>query len=102
MFRGTVFACLLACPSASRVGAEVEDSSRLAEKAGYLGQELLDKHWLEGLYVSIVASGPGGAYLSSDGESWRELNLWRENETGAADNLHAYWMGRYDGFVPAD
>jgi hypothetical protein len=28
--------------------------------------------------------------------------LWRELETGAADFLHAYWMGRYYGFVPAD
>jgi hypothetical protein len=28
--------------------------------------------------------------------------LWREQETGAADYLHAYWMGRYYGFLPPD
>jgi len=50
----------------------------------------------------VVASGPGGAYESPDGETWSELKRWREEETGAADFLHAYWMGRYYGFVPAD
>jgi hypothetical protein len=48
----------------------------------------------------VVASGPGGAYESLDGETWSELKLWREDETGAADFLHACWMGRYYGFVP--
>jgi len=47
----------------------------------------------------LVASGPGGCYQSADGEHWAELKLWRENETGAADFLHAYWMGRYYGFI---
>ncbi len=47
----------------------------------------------------IVASGPGGTYRSADGKSWNELHLWREEETGAADFLHAYWMGRYYGFI---
>jgi hypothetical protein len=47
----------------------------------------------------ILASGPGGCYESVDGENWTELKLWRENETGAADFLHAYWMGRYYGFI---
>jgi hypothetical protein len=47
----------------------------------------------------IIASGPGGCYQSVDGENWTELKLWRENETGAADFLHAYWMGRYYGFI---
>ncbi|HWX20897.1 MAG TPA: hypothetical protein VN578_13440 [Candidatus Binatia bacterium] len=47
----------------------------------------------------IVASGPGGSYQSAEGENWTELKLWRENETGAADFLHAYWMGRYYGFI---
>ena len=50
----------------------------------------------------ILASGPGGCYQSSDGENWTELKLWRENETGAADFLHAYWMGRYYGFIQSD
>jgi len=49
----------------------------------------------------LIASGPGGCYQSKDGENWRELKLWRENETGAADFLHAYWMGRYYGFIRA-
>ena len=43
----------------------------------------------------VIAGGPGGAYLTSDGEHWTELALWPEQETGAADYLHAYWMGRY-------
>jgi hypothetical protein len=47
----------------------------------------------------LVASGPGGCYQSADGEHWTELKLWRENETGAADFLHAYWMGRYYAFI---
>ena len=49
-----------------------------------------------------IASGPGGCYQSSDGERWTEVKLWREDETGAADFLHAYWMGRYYGFVKKD
>jgi hypothetical protein len=43
----------------------------------------------------VIAGGPGGAYLTKDGEHWAELKLWPEEETGAADYLHAYWMGRY-------
>jgi hypothetical protein len=47
----------------------------------------------------LVASGAGGCYQSVDGENWTELKLWRESETGAADFLHAYWMGRYYGYI---
>jgi hypothetical protein len=47
----------------------------------------------------IVASGPGGCYLSADGRTWTEVKVWPETETGAADFLHAYWMGRYYGFI---
>ena len=47
----------------------------------------------------VMAGGPGGAYLSEDGRHWTEVKLWREDETGAADYLHAYWMGRYYRFV---
>ena len=47
----------------------------------------------------IIASGPGGCYRSDDTEKWEELKLWREEETGASDFLHAYWMGRYYGFI---
>jgi hypothetical protein len=47
----------------------------------------------------VLVSGPGGAYVSRDGENWTEVKLWPEQETGAADYLHAYWMGRYFGLV---
>ncbi len=47
----------------------------------------------------LVASGPGGCYRTTDGKNWEEMKLWREDETGAADFLHAYWMGRYYRFV---
>jgi hypothetical protein len=47
----------------------------------------------------LIASGPGGCYQTVDGEHWIELKLWPEYETGAADFLHAYWMGRYYGFI---
>jgi photosystem II stability/assembly factor-like uncharacterized protein len=50
----------------------------------------------------ILASGPGGCYRSVNGESWLELKLWPELETGGADFLHAYWMGRYYGFIKND
>jgi hypothetical protein len=49
--------------------------------------------------LCFIASGPGGCYQSADGEHWTELKLWRENETGAADSLHAYWIGRYYGLI---
>jgi hypothetical protein len=47
----------------------------------------------------IIAGGPGGVYKSTDGEHWTELRFWPLQETGAADFLHAYWMGRYYRFV---
>jgi hypothetical protein len=50
----------------------------------------------------LIASGPGGTYRTSNRRDWTELMLWREQETGAADYLHAYWMGRYYGFLSAD
>jgi hypothetical protein len=50
----------------------------------------------------LIAGGPGGTYVSADAQTWKELKLWAEEETGAADYLHAYWMGRFCGFVPAD
>ena len=34
----------------------LDDDSPLAEKAAWFQQDLLDKHWLDGLYVSIVPS----------------------------------------------
>jgi hypothetical protein len=50
----------------------------------------------------IIAGGPGGYYVTDDGERWQEITFWPELETGAADFLHAYWMGRYYGFIPAE
>jgi hypothetical protein len=47
----------------------------------------------------VIAAGPGGAYTSADGKTWNPLRLWRESETGAADFLHAYWMGRYYHYI---
>src|SRR4051794_4318748 len=40
--------------------AEVSDRSPLREKATYLERDLIDKHSLDGLYISIVPSGPIG------------------------------------------
>ena len=50
----------------------------------------------------LLAGGPGGFYRSTDGKNWTELSLWPESETGAADFLHAYWMGRYYGFISSE
>jgi hypothetical protein len=36
--------------------AEITDSSPLSQKAAYFEKDLLEKHWLDGLYVSIVPS----------------------------------------------
>jgi len=50
----------------------------------------------------LWASTPGGLYETGDGgRTWRGIPLWPEHETGSADYLHAYWMGRYYGFIPA-
>lgn len=54
--------------------------------------------WMISTHRGAMAGGPGGAYLTSDGQHWSEVKLWREEETGAADYLHAYWMGRYYEF----
>jgi hypothetical protein len=50
----------------------------------------------------ILAGGSGGFYRSTDGIVWTEMKLWPELETGPADFLHAYWMGRYYGFLRKD
>src|SRR6266576_2938056 len=61
----------------------VTDSSPLAAKAKYFQQDLLDKHWLDGLYVSIVPSAPMGTKLPHS-----------VNEPGNV--IHAgVWTGRY-------
>ncbi|MBZ5603753.1 MAG: hypothetical protein LAO79_15740 [Acidobacteriia bacterium] len=48
--------------------------------------------------IGSFAGGPGGVYRFENGR-WSEAKFWREDETGAADYLHAYWMGRYYRFV---
>ena len=61
----------------------VEDSSPLAEKAKFFQKDLVDKHWLDGLYVSIVPSAPDGTKLHHT-----------VNEPGNV--IHAgVWTGRY-------
>jgi hypothetical protein len=54
--------------------------------------------WMIFAKKGIFAGGPGGAYFTTDASDWTEIPLWREEETGAADFLHAYWMGRYYRF----
>ncbi len=86
----------------------VNDKSQLVRKAKTGdAEQVAMKDWTIPLAHSIfhtpwgiIASGPGGCCLTTDGERWEELKLWREDETGAADFLHAYWMGRYYGFLP--
>jgi hypothetical protein len=47
----------------------------------------------------VIAGGPGGVYWSQNGTEWSDLVFWKREQTGAADYLHAYWMGRYYAFV---
>ena len=53
-----LLALLFAFGPALGIGANaalaVDDAGPLTEKAAYLQQDLVDKHWLDGLYVSIV------------------------------------------------
>ena len=41
-----------------------QDDSPLAEKAKWFQQKLVEKHWLDGLYVSITPTAPDGVHLS--------------------------------------
>ena len=54
--------------------------------------------WLFETPKGRIAGGPGGAYIAVGAGHWTELKLWPDQETGAADYLHAYWMGRYYKF----
>ncbi len=52
---------------ASVIGASIPtavDSSPLRDKAACLQRDLLDKHWLDGLYVGIVPAAPPGTRLA--------------------------------------
>jgi hypothetical protein len=86
----------------------IDDKGRLvrSDDGGATSQPAMDG-WRIPLATSvfstpwgIIAGGPGGCYRTTDGQSWEEMKLWEERETGAADFLHAYWMGRYYGFLP--
>src|SRR5260221_3462164 len=57
-----IFGCTFAGAASTRPAA-VTDSSALPDKAAYLQRDLLDKHWLDGLYVSIVPAAPTGTRL---------------------------------------
>lgn len=61
----------------------IENSNPLSDKARYFQQDLLEKHWLDGLYVSIVPAAPAGTKLDHT-----------VNEPGNV--IHAgVWTGRY-------
>jgi hypothetical protein len=70
--------------SAANLGqAAIEDRSSLREKAEHFQQDLLDKHWLDGLYVSIVPASSVGIGQSHT-----------VDRTGNV--IHAgVWTGRY-------
>jgi hypothetical protein len=91
--------------------ARVGDAELRMDDKGKLMRRLgsADAVWMDGWRIplatwiiptsrGVMSGGPGGAYLTTDGQRWIEVKLWREEETGAADYLHAYWMGRYYGF----
>ncbi len=77
--------CVLCCFTVSAVHAQlqIDQSSPLHEKAKYFQQDLLEKHWLDGLYVSIVPVTPREEKLSHT-----------VDEPGNV--IHAgVWTGRY-------
>ncbi|MCX6623640.1 MAG: hypothetical protein NTY38_21750, partial [Acidobacteria bacterium] len=53
---------LVLCSAAASAEAppRVTDSSPLLEKARYFQRDLIEKHWMEGLYISIVNVQPPG------------------------------------------
>src|SRR5688572_18062804 len=67
--------------------ARPPDNAPLAAKAAYLYQNLLEKHSLDGLYVSITPTAPDGVRL--------------EQSVNTSGNvIHAgVWTGRYLGGV---
>jgi hypothetical protein len=79
-------------------GKMVRRGSRGPESPWMEGWRIPVANWVIMTPKGIFAGGPGGAYVTVDGTAWKEVKLWREEETGAADYLHAYWMGRYYGF----
>ena len=84
----------------------IDEQNRLLRRSGDSGAEAAMAAWRIPLATSVfvtprgaVAGGPGGIYASEDGKNWKELHLWPEYETGPADFLHAYWMGRYYRYI---
>jgi len=62
---------------------QVTDQSPLGEKAAYLERDLVEKHSLDGLYISMVPSLPEGSHLTHT-----------VDEPGNV--IHAgVWTGRY-------
>src|ERR1041385_4756245 len=69
--------------AAQAVTTAPQDSSALHVKAAYFQQDLLEKHWLDGLYVSIVPSPAPGEKL-------------RHTVDEPGNVIHAgVWTGRY-------
>src|ERR1041384_6493473 len=85
---GLFLACFSTVHLPARGGTvAVTDSSALRDKAAYFQRDLLDKHSLDGLYVSIVPAAPPGTKLPHT-----------VNEPGNV--IHAgVWTGRYLGGV---
>ena len=62
---------------------KVTDVSSMREKADFLQKDLLEKHWEDGLYVSIVPSQPAGG-------------KWQHTVDEPGNVIHAgVWTGRY-------
>src|SRR5947199_9905297 len=59
-----VTSSLLVSVFATAAPAAPRDSSPLHVKAAYFQHDLLEKHWLDGLYVSIVPSPAPGEKLT--------------------------------------
>src|SRR5262249_54255313 len=79
---------ILGMVQTNTVGA-VDDKSPLIEKAAYLQQVLLDKHWPDGLYVGIIDSPSPRAKLPLPHTVNQPGNM-----------IHAgVWTGRYLGGV---
>src|ERR1041384_3932477 len=81
---GLFLACFSTVHLPARGGTvAVTDSSALRDKAAYFQRDLLDKHSLDGLYVSIVPASPPGTKLPHT-----------VNEPGNV--IHSgVWTGRY-------
>jgi len=81
-YRGNASQC-----QAEEVTSRPPDHSPLAVKAAYLYQNMLEKHWLDGLYVSITPTAPDGVTLQHSVET-------------SGNVIHAgVWTGRYLGGV---